>query len=459
MSIDGAESWPCPAVDGGGNILSTTAELQSRVGCGFCAQSMGNELRLSGSAVVAGEPGRTGRACWRASPPATAPPSAPSTSAPPRNYSPVFAVSCAVNAAAEDAVQEAYVRIWRRAGDFDAAIASPIAWMTTIARHAAIDIARRGAERVSAASADDRRRVGRAPGRAAGGRRSACLRTPRRLPRQARGRPARHGAARLLLRLEPRGTRRPLRPAGGDGEDGLEAKPHRVEGMPRWRTDRDEIDALAAEYVLGTLDADERRAAEARVAADPAFRAAVAAWESACSRSPTPRAGRAARRHLRPHPVAHRRRVGRAAGRRQRRRAPPLRPPLAHRLGDRRRRRRRAGRRRRRRPHAAAPQTEFVAVLTPDGGAPAFVRPSIRSRTRSRSAASPTPRRPTRATNCGRSSPTPRRSRSASSSRRASRATLPYDAERPGLRRSASSRRAARRPAMRRPARSSSPGR
>jgi RNA polymerase sigma-70 factor (ECF subfamily) len=54
-------------------------------------------------------------------------------------------------AAAEDAVQDAYVRIWRRAGDFDAGIASPIAWMTTIARHAAIDIVRLGAERVSAA--------------------------------------------------------------------------------------------------------------------------------------------------------------------------------------------------------------------------------------------------------------------------------------------------------------------
>lgn len=55
--------------------------------------------------------------------------------------------------AAEDALQEAYVRIWRRAGDFDPAIASPIAWMTTIARHAAIDVVRRGAEKVSAASA------------------------------------------------------------------------------------------------------------------------------------------------------------------------------------------------------------------------------------------------------------------------------------------------------------------
>lgn len=58
------------------------------------------------------------------------------------------------DAAAEDAVQEAYVRIWGRAGDFDPAIASPIAWMATIARHAAIDMRRRGAERVSAAAAD-----------------------------------------------------------------------------------------------------------------------------------------------------------------------------------------------------------------------------------------------------------------------------------------------------------------
>lgn len=58
------------------------------------------------------------------------------------------------DATAEDAVQEAFVRIWRRAGDYDPGIASPIAWMTTIARHAAIDMVRRGAERVSAAAAD-----------------------------------------------------------------------------------------------------------------------------------------------------------------------------------------------------------------------------------------------------------------------------------------------------------------
>lgn len=43
--------------------------------------------------------------------------------------------------------------------------------------------------------------------------------------------------------------------------------------------DRDERDALAGEYVLGTLDAAERHAVEARIAADPAFAAAVAEWQ------------------------------------------------------------------------------------------------------------------------------------------------------------------------------------
>lgn len=42
--------------------------------------------------------------------------------------------------------------------------------------------------------------------------------------------------------------------------------------------DHDESEELAAEYVLGTLSADERRAVEARMAADAAFRATVAQW-------------------------------------------------------------------------------------------------------------------------------------------------------------------------------------
>ena len=43
--------------------------------------------------------------------------------------------------------------------------------------------------------------------------------------------------------------------------------------------DRDDLEALAGEYVLGTLPADERRAAEARYAADAGFRRAVSEWE------------------------------------------------------------------------------------------------------------------------------------------------------------------------------------
>jgi RNA polymerase sigma-70 factor (ECF subfamily) len=40
---------------------------------------------------------------------------------------------------AEDALQEAYVNVWRRAERFDASRASPITWLSTIARNAAID--------------------------------------------------------------------------------------------------------------------------------------------------------------------------------------------------------------------------------------------------------------------------------------------------------------------------------
>lgn len=41
----------------------------------------------------------------------------------------------------------------------------------------------------------------------------------------------------------------------------------------------EDLDGLAGEYVLGTLDAGERAAAEARLLADPAFAAAVAGWQ------------------------------------------------------------------------------------------------------------------------------------------------------------------------------------
>ena len=44
---------------------------------------------------------------------------------------------------AGDALQEAYVRIWEKAGEFDAGKGAPLAWMATIARNCAIDEVRR----------------------------------------------------------------------------------------------------------------------------------------------------------------------------------------------------------------------------------------------------------------------------------------------------------------------------
>ena len=44
---------------------------------------------------------------------------------------------------APEALQEAYLRIWERAGEFDPARGSAIAWMATIARNRALDEVRR----------------------------------------------------------------------------------------------------------------------------------------------------------------------------------------------------------------------------------------------------------------------------------------------------------------------------
>ncbi|HKZ96216.1 MAG TPA: sigma-70 family RNA polymerase sigma factor [Hyphomicrobiaceae bacterium] len=52
--------------------------------------------------------------------------------------------------AAEDVVQEAYLRVWERAGDFDPKIASPVTWMAAIVRNRALDEVRRRAVRPSA---------------------------------------------------------------------------------------------------------------------------------------------------------------------------------------------------------------------------------------------------------------------------------------------------------------------
>jgi RNA polymerase sigma-70 factor, ECF subfamily len=44
---------------------------------------------------------------------------------------------------ADEVMQEAYLKIWNSAGQFDPALGSPITWMVAIARNRAIDVARR----------------------------------------------------------------------------------------------------------------------------------------------------------------------------------------------------------------------------------------------------------------------------------------------------------------------------
>src|SRR5437868_5523402 len=47
---------------------------------------------------------------------------------------------------AEEVIQEAYVRIWNSAGQFNPGVASPITWMVSIARNRAIDVVRKRTE-------------------------------------------------------------------------------------------------------------------------------------------------------------------------------------------------------------------------------------------------------------------------------------------------------------------------
>lgn len=52
---------------------------------------------------------------------------------------------------AEDVLQDTYLTVWRKAGDFDPARASPITWLATIARNRSIDRLRSAGARMVAA--------------------------------------------------------------------------------------------------------------------------------------------------------------------------------------------------------------------------------------------------------------------------------------------------------------------
>ncbi len=62
-------------------------------------------------------------------------------------------------AAAEDVIQDTFVTVWQRAAQFPQLRTSPLAWLTTIARHRAIDLLRRRRPETPLAWTDDEGRA------------------------------------------------------------------------------------------------------------------------------------------------------------------------------------------------------------------------------------------------------------------------------------------------------------
>lgn len=59
-----------------------------------------------------------------------------------RLYSVLFSI-LRIEAVAEDALQETYVKVWDKAGEYQAELSQPITWMTSIARYHALDLLRK----------------------------------------------------------------------------------------------------------------------------------------------------------------------------------------------------------------------------------------------------------------------------------------------------------------------------
>ena len=182
--------------------------------------------------------------------------------------------------AAADVLQEAYVRIWEKAGEFDPVKGSPLAWMATIARNRALDEVRR----VRPASLEDQP-DGFEPAAedvdplAARERSEGLTALIDCLQGAGRGK-ARDRFARLLSRLEPRGARQAFRAARADDQDLASSQPRPAQGLPGVMTISPDDDFAAAEYALGTLDASERATLAARRLREPELDEAIRAWEA-----------------------------------------------------------------------------------------------------------------------------------------------------------------------------------
>ena len=181
---------------------------------------------------------------------------------------------------ASDVLQEAYVRIWEKAGDFDPVKGSPLAWMATIARNRALDEVRR----VRPVSLEDQPE----------GFEPAAEEID---PLGARERS--EGLARLINCLKGlddekravvllayyRGlSREALAKRFGRPVPTIKTWLHRSLAQLRdclgVMTVSPDDDFAAAEYVLGTLDGSERATLAARRLREPDLDEAIRSWEA-----------------------------------------------------------------------------------------------------------------------------------------------------------------------------------
>src|SRR5439155_13000731 len=83
----------------------------------------------------------------------------------------------------------------------------------------------------------------------------------------------------LLLRHDQGGDCRPDQATGVDSEDVAAAKSRPAQGLSRPMIDHEDIDGLAAEYVLGSLDPAERAQVNSRRGSDRELKEAIESWE------------------------------------------------------------------------------------------------------------------------------------------------------------------------------------
>jgi RNA polymerase sigma-70 factor (ECF subfamily) len=73
-------------------------------------------------------------------------------------------VVCRDNGRAEDAVQETFISIWKTRKSYESEVGKVAPWVLTVARHRAIDIARRNGRDAAHQTTDDHLRAVSAPG-------------------------------------------------------------------------------------------------------------------------------------------------------------------------------------------------------------------------------------------------------------------------------------------------------